>query len=163
MNIWFFTRSAVPSDLSTANPNPDGWGTPTAFYPSTTCDMSKFFGPQTMILEIDVCGNFAVDDFSTCSTVAAQCTDVVPLAANFNDAYFEIRYITVFANTSLTGASPTGGNSAGGNPATSVVTSIVTATNTPTSSHSSSHSLNAVNPFTAMAGIVIAIIAIATL
>jgi hypothetical protein len=163
MRIWFFTRSLVPSDLSTANPNPDGWGTPTAFYPNTTCDMNKFFGPQTMILDIDVCGNFAVDDFTTCSAVAAQCTDVVPIAANFDDAYFEIRYITVFANSSSTaGGSPAGGSPTGGNSATTVVTTIVTATNTPTSSHSSSHSLNAVNLFTAMVGIVIAILAIAT-
>ncbi|KAF8909672.1 concanavalin A-like lectin/glucanase domain-containing protein [Gymnopilus junonius] len=98
MKIWFFTRSAVPSDLSSANPNPAGWGTPTAFYPSSTCDTTKFFGPQTMILEIDVCGNFAVDDWAqTCSAVAAQCTDVVPNPATFDDAYFEIKYITVFS------------------------------------------------------------------
>lgn len=118
MKIWFFTRSAVPSDLSTANPNPAGWGTPTAYYPMSTCDMPKYFGPQTMILvesiaissarivdeknfwnqEIDVCGNYAVDDFSqTCSAVAAKCTDLVPIASNFDRAYFEIRYIAVFS------------------------------------------------------------------
>ena len=42
--------ATVSSDISTENPNPAGWGTPTAFWPSSTCDTTKFFGPQTMIL-----------------------------------------------------------------------------------------------------------------
>ncbi|KAF8953491.1 concanavalin A-like lectin/glucanase domain-containing protein [Flammula alnicola] len=95
IKIWFFTRSAIPADLPTPSPNPAGWGTPTAFYPSTSCDTTKFFGPQTMILEIDVCGNFAVDVFA--QTCSGQCVNLVTDPSNYHNAYFEIRYITVFS------------------------------------------------------------------
>jgi hypothetical protein len=170
MQIWFFTRSAIPSDLATANPNPAGWGTPTAFYPSTTCDFSKFFGPQTMIIEIDVCGNFAVDDFTTCAAVAANCTDLVPDASNFDDAYFEIRYLTVFSNSttgsSTTETSTTGGSTTEAGASTVIVTVPATGTGvatTSTTAKSAGHSLNTLGPLTAMAGIVVLILAFASL
>ena len=38
-----------------------------------------------------------MDVWTTCDAVAAQCTDVVPIASTFDDAYFEIRYITFFS------------------------------------------------------------------
>lgn len=49
IRIWFFERARIPTDLPTDNPSPEGWGTPTAFYPTSACDTSKFFGPQTLI------------------------------------------------------------------------------------------------------------------
>ncbi|KDR67418.1 hypothetical protein GALMADRAFT_258371 [Galerina marginata CBS 339.88] len=159
MKIWFFPRPTVPADLSTATPNPANWGTPTAFYSSATCDTTKFFGPQTMILEIDVCGNFAVDDFSsTCSAVAAQCTDVVPNPAAFDNAYFEIRYLTVFSSSTTgittTSSSATSLSTAG--PSTDSPSSAVSSQlpSTPTTAKSSGQSLYTLGPFSVLAGIV---------
>ncbi|KAJ7286796.1 concanavalin A-like lectin/glucanase domain-containing protein [Mycena rebaudengoi] len=103
IRIWFFTRSVVPLDLVTASPNPSGWGAPTAFWPQSSCNTAQFFGPQTLILETNVCGNFAVDVFSqTCSQVAQVCSDLVVTPTNYVDAYWEIKYITVFSNSSGT-------------------------------------------------------------
>ncbi|KAH9485723.1 putative glycosidase C21B10.07 [Psilocybe cubensis] len=113
IKIWFFSRSGtIPADITTTNPNPAGWPNPVAFYPSSTCDTSKFFGPQSMILETNVCGNFAVDVFSTTCPGRGQCVDLITDPSNYHDAYWEIKSLTVFSNTttSTPGSSSTGGS-----------------------------------------------------
>ena len=49
ISIWFFERGKIPSDVPTANPDPTGWGLPTASFPLTTCDTTKYFSPQTIV------------------------------------------------------------------------------------------------------------------
>jgi hypothetical protein len=147
IKIWFFTRSAIPSDLPTANPNPAGWPAPSAFYPSSSCDTSKFFGPQTMILETDVCGNFAVDVFSQTCPNMGQCVDLVVTPTNYVNAFWEIRYLTVFSNSTTSSSS----SATSGSP---------TSTGT---SNSAALSINALGPLSAAIGIVVPLIAFASL
>ena len=48
IRTWFFERSSIPSDLENESPDPESWTTPTAYWPASDCDPSKFFGPQTL-------------------------------------------------------------------------------------------------------------------
>ncbi|KAF8192241.1 concanavalin A-like lectin/glucanase domain-containing protein [Mycena galopus ATCC 62051] len=95
IKMWFFTRTAVPSDMATASPNPSGWGTPAAFWPQSSCNTAQFFGPQTLILETNVCGNFALGVFS--QTCSGNCLDLIVTPTNYVDAYWEIKYVAVFS------------------------------------------------------------------
>ena len=55
-------RDDIPSSVSDADDTIDisSWGTPTAYWPSTSCDISQYFGPQQLILDITLCGDWCV-------------------------------------------------------------------------------------------------------
>jgi hypothetical protein len=58
--IWFWPRGQVPSSLTGATDSidPSTFGTPSAAYPSSTCEIDKFFGPQNLIIDITLCGDW---------------------------------------------------------------------------------------------------------
>ncbi|KLO18259.1 hypothetical protein SCHPADRAFT_845310 [Schizopora paradoxa] len=97
ISLWFFQRSNIPSDLPTDNPNPSAWPLPTAWYPTSSCDWQTFIKPQTLILDITICGNFALNVFN--QTCSGNCLDLVQTPSNYDTAYFEISYIKVFQQT----------------------------------------------------------------
>lgn len=103
LGVWFFPRSSVPSDLSSNSPDPSSWGLPTAYYPTSSCDLDTFFQPQTLILDITVCGAFAIGAFS--ETCSGNCLDLVQHPENYNTAYYEISYIKLFAAAGSSAAS----------------------------------------------------------
>lgn len=103
IQIWYFPRGSIPADLSTTSPNPDGWGPPSADYPQSSCDTSKFFSPQHLILDITLCGNFAGAANVFQETCQGVCTDLIKTPTNYDNAYFEIAYIRHFVNTPVSG------------------------------------------------------------
>jgi hypothetical protein len=63
--IWFWERANIPAALTTASNatgvDPSTWGTPAAAYPSgDNCNTAQRFGPQTLVLDITLCGDWAV-------------------------------------------------------------------------------------------------------
>ena len=110
--IWFWPRSSVPASVSTATSSVDisDWGTPSANYTSTSCDIASSFAPQQLVLDITLCGDWAGVPSIYASTGcpiegggagnASSCY----LQNVFNNgnttalatAYFEINYIKAF-------------------------------------------------------------------
>ncbi|KAF2156536.1 glycoside hydrolase family 16 protein, partial [Myriangium duriaei CBS 260.36] len=66
IRVWFFARSAIPSDLSelatkasSLTPDPTQWGEALADFPSTHCDIGTHFRNQSIVANIDLCGDWA--------------------------------------------------------------------------------------------------------
>ncbi|CAE6488414.1 unnamed protein product [Rhizoctonia solani] len=108
IRIWFFQRGSIPDDMASSSPNPGNWGTPTAAWPESGCNTSQFFGAQTIIIDITLCGNFAGAASTFQATCSGVCTDLIKTPSNYNNAYFDINYLRVFSDgTSGSNSGPT--------------------------------------------------------
>jgi len=101
--FWYFARANVPSNIgsNSSQPDPTTWGMASAWYPASACDPKTAFGPQIITLYIDICGAFAGTDSvfqQTCASVAPNCSSMVPVPTNYDNAYWEINYLRVYTN-----------------------------------------------------------------
>ncbi|TFY52898.1 hypothetical protein EVJ58_g9752 [Rhodofomes roseus] len=142
--IWFWSRANIPSSVSSATNSIDtsDWGTPSAAFPSSSCDISEKFGPQSLVLDITLCGNWAGEPSvynETCPTSGTldanscyQNSVVFNGTSDYTFAYFEIQYIKAFtsdgqfnvsvsASSSAAAATGTGGAPASQGAASSAV------------------------------------------
>ncbi|KAF8582567.1 glycoside hydrolase family 16 protein, partial [Ramaria rubella] len=118
--IWFWNRTNLPTNLQSSAPasplDISTWGSPVASYPSTSCNMSQFFGLQQLVIDITLCGDWAGLPQvypQTCSneppnnpsppnpprTTPTCYPDNVPGPGSprFDDAYFEISHIRAYS------------------------------------------------------------------
>lgn len=100
IKVWFWPRNSgsVPSDVRNGgnSVNTGNWGTPSALFPSTSCDISSHFGPHNIIINLTFCGDWAGSVYSS-SGCPGSCVDYVnnnPSA--FNNAYFDFAAIRVY-------------------------------------------------------------------
>lgn len=108
--MWFWSRPDIPASItnstSTSSLDISQWGQPTASYPASSCNISQYFGPQQLVIDITLCGDWAgvpATYNATCQfTPTSQCyADNVPgNGSNFDDAYFEISYIRTYTTSS---------------------------------------------------------------
>jgi hypothetical protein len=104
ISIWFFSRPDIPAAITSASNassiDTSALGTPTALYPASTCDITQFFQPQSIVIDISLCGVFARPTFNeTCPPTqlnACYLDWVIGPPANYSQAYFEIVSLRVF-------------------------------------------------------------------
>jgi len=110
IRVWFFDRDSIPSDIDTSTsnstnttaavPDPSTWGEALADFPSTDCDVSSHFRNQSIIVNIDLCGDWAgqTQYYSTQSGCPGTCEEYVsdqPGSA-YDNAYWEFASFRVY-------------------------------------------------------------------
>lgn len=99
IRVWWFTRDAIPSDITSGSPDPSTWGEATADFPSTDCDISSHFKNQSIIINIDLCGSLAAATkyYDTQAQCPSNCTSyVADNPSAFEEAYWQFKSIKVF-------------------------------------------------------------------
>ncbi|KAJ7151048.1 concanavalin A-like lectin/glucanase domain-containing protein [Mycena filopes] len=105
--IWFWSRPDVPASITqaTATSSIDlaDWGAPSASYLNSTCAIDQFFGPQSMVIDITLCGQYAglPEQYqATCAgtgpTGICYNDNVVGPGNNYDEAYFELKYVRAY-------------------------------------------------------------------
>jgi hypothetical protein len=99
IRIWFFERADIPSDITSGSPDPSTWGTATADFPSTECNIDDHFSNGKIIINIELCGTWAGSTaiYSTEFGCEGTCSNFVgnnPSA--FSNAFWEFKSIKVY-------------------------------------------------------------------
>ncbi|KAF7887262.1 uncharacterized protein EAF02_003909 [Botrytis sinoallii] len=97
IRMWQFGRDAIPNDISSGSPDPSTWSEAAADFPSTDCNIGNHFKNQSIIVNIDLCGNWAGAPSVYDVDCPGTCTDYVANNATaFADAYWQFNNFTVY-------------------------------------------------------------------
>jgi len=105
--VWYFYRNAIPTDLVDLNPNPSGWGQPSAFLSPDRCDLSTYFANHSIVFDITLCGDWAGNSYST-SGCPGTCSDRLQDPSNFVNASWHINSLRVYSKKTILGATGPG-------------------------------------------------------
>ncbi|KAF4120578.1 Glycosyl hydrolases family 16 [Geosmithia morbida] len=96
IRMWQFARGSIPSDITSKNPKPDTWGTATADFPSTDCNIGNHFRNNSIVANIDLCGDLVYSSWDS-SGCSSNCSDWVANNPDaFTDAYWEFGTFQVY-------------------------------------------------------------------
>ncbi|RAL13122.1 glycoside hydrolase family 16 protein [Aspergillus homomorphus CBS 101889] len=128
IRVWMWARDDIPDDISnsSSSPDPSTWGEALADFPNTNCDISSHFKNQSIIVNIDVCGDLA--GASTYYTDLYGCPDTCTQwaaenGANFTNAYWEFNSFKVYQTSSSSSSSTSSAATVASTASSSVTTS----------------------------------------
>lgn len=90
ISVWYFPRDSIPADITSQTPDPSTWGTPTALFPNTQCDIMSHFLAQNLIFDITLCGDWAGPAYES-SGCPGTCASAIADKSNFNGASIMFR------------------------------------------------------------------------
>ncbi|KAI1419101.1 concanavalin A-like lectin/glucanase domain-containing protein [Xylaria sp. FL1777] len=96
IRMWQFGRDDIPTDITSKQPDPSTWGEAAADFPNTDCNIGSHFRNQSIIANIDLCGQYAGGVYAQ-SGCPSNCTDYVannPSA--FENAFWEFGTFEVY-------------------------------------------------------------------
>lgn len=101
ISVWFFPRTAIPSDITSNAPMPWTWPSPFAHWSASGCNPSQFFQDNFAIFDTTLCGDWAGSVWSSggCaeSTGYSTCEDFVAnQGGQFSEAYWAVNYVKYF-------------------------------------------------------------------
>ncbi|KAJ6450391.1 glycoside hydrolase family 16 protein [Mycena sanguinolenta] len=100
--IWYWPRTSIPGSVLQATPtstmNLTDWGMPSAAYPASGCNITEFFPPQQLVIDITLCGLWAGLPSVYSPSCPGTCfsNNVAGNGSNYADAYFEIPSIRTY-------------------------------------------------------------------
>jgi hypothetical protein len=102
IRTWLFDRSSIPSDITNQSPDPSTWGTALADFPNLECDIDSHFKNQSIVANINLCGDWAGQEsiFNENSMCTGTCSDwVAEQASSFDQAYWEFGGFWVYESS----------------------------------------------------------------
>ncbi|GAA5918817.1 hypothetical protein JCM6882_006358 [Rhodosporidiobolus microsporus] len=99
---WFFPRAEIPSDITSRNPDPSSWGTPVMNIAASSCNPSTYFGPQTWVINTQICGTWpsgtvwSSDNSYAGDSGSCQADTALAETQDFKHAYWRVGYFRVF-------------------------------------------------------------------
>ncbi|KAJ7155309.1 concanavalin A-like lectin/glucanase domain-containing protein [Mycena filopes] len=153
--MWFWSRADIPASIkastSTSSMDLSDWGAPSAAYPASSCNITQFFQPQKMIIDITLCGAWAGVPSLFANTCPGSCINdniIGPGSPTYDNAYFEVQYIRTYGNADVVAAAnanANAGSSSSSNSSSSTSGSGNTTTTTDKGSNSTTGASGAIS------------------